>query len=569
MTMQHAAKLIGLLHRAVPHDLRRGAAAELDRHGRKLEGGAELTAQRALGHSEKAAAQGLTKDYIGSIREDTWKLRVTSGPIKLSRRDLEFATGETSYRPSPKLAPDAITAACEAQGLDPSLKSNRRRVSKKARDKDYDDWLHQQRALLDQDEVVAPAGGGSSTVKGDAVNSSSSFRLAPPVLSPAPVLASDHGGVGNDDEEDIPIDPALLELEAALVGDGDITQMLADGITVPPPAMPEGPPPAMLEGLEDDPCRMLTAERDEFSHFFATVNVRRFTRPNTPGFQKGLYGGSAEDPRLAKLQCPNKVFGCKFEFGAVLHLDIHLKSCRFTSAEYPASRPFACEEPGCDETFAKKADLQRHRRSQHDFKPQTCSEPDCTSTEVFTKRSALLDHVAQYHTGWTPQACPIPGCDRGESIYELRKSFQMHLKRKHAGQMDAEELAKYMPPAKRRVRPGEKDRHPALRNFKPQRCSHPGCRTEFVFVSFGQYFSHAKQLHGVSEEDEMLSLVLEDPPPPATLGDGSIEPRQCAYPNCQSRRLYTSLEAYFEHARRTHGIEDMEDLMMTTLVTSR
>jgi hypothetical protein len=71
-TMQHAARLIGLLHRAVPHDVRRGAAAELNRHGRKLEGGSELTAQHALGHSEKAAAQGLTKDYIGPILEDTW-----------------------------------------------------------------------------------------------------------------------------------------------------------------------------------------------------------------------------------------------------------------------------------------------------------------------------------------------------------------------------------------------------------------------------------------------------------------------------------------------------------------
>jgi hypothetical protein len=78
-TMQHAARLIGLLHRAVPHDVRRGAAAELNRHGRKLEGGSKLTAQRALGHSEKAAAQGLTKDYIGPIFDDTWALRVSTG----------------------------------------------------------------------------------------------------------------------------------------------------------------------------------------------------------------------------------------------------------------------------------------------------------------------------------------------------------------------------------------------------------------------------------------------------------------------------------------------------------
>jgi integrase len=91
-TMQHAARLIGLLHRAVPHDVRRGAAAELNRHGRKLEGGSKLTAQRALGHSEKAAAQGLTKDYIGPILEDTWALRVMAAPIKLSRQHRQPST---------------------------------------------------------------------------------------------------------------------------------------------------------------------------------------------------------------------------------------------------------------------------------------------------------------------------------------------------------------------------------------------------------------------------------------------------------------------------------------------
>jgi hypothetical protein len=52
----------------------------------------QYTMQRALGHSEKAAAQGLTKDYIGPILEDTWALRVKAAPIKLSRQHRQPST---------------------------------------------------------------------------------------------------------------------------------------------------------------------------------------------------------------------------------------------------------------------------------------------------------------------------------------------------------------------------------------------------------------------------------------------------------------------------------------------
>ncbi|KAK4150626.1 hypothetical protein C8A00DRAFT_36761 [Chaetomidium leptoderma] len=187
--------------------------------------------------------------------------------------------------------------------------------------------------------------------------------------------------------------------------------------------------------------------RDEFSHFFATINLRRFTKTTTPGFQQGLYGGSAEDPRLAKLQCPNQKFGCKYEVAAVLFLDMHLKTCPFTSPEYLATLLFACEEPDCGKSFATKDSLRDHMYSIHNFKPRTYSEPDCTSTEVFTTRRDLLHHVAKHHSGWTPQACPVPDCDT-KLVYKLRESFKRHLKRKHAD-LGVEELAKYMPDKRR------------------------------------------------------------------------------------------------------------------------
>jgi hypothetical protein len=308
--MEHAAKLIGLLHRPVPHDLRRGAAAELDRHGRKLEGGAERAAQRALGHSEKAAAQGLTKDYIGPIREDTWALRVTSGPMTLAEHDLNFVETGAPYRPPPKLPPGAITAACEAKGLDPALKQNRRHMSKQARDKHFDDWLARQRALADQDrdqdpDEVAPA--GTET----AVATTDSGELAAPAAGTGVDIA-DHGfrpvppamtAVGYDDADNIPIDPALLELETVLVVDGDVTETLVNNITVPGDgrlgtvslSWGDGTtPPALLSrdsvagGDENDQCRILAAGRDGFAHFFATINLQRFTRTSTPGFQRAF-----------------------------------------------------------------------------------------------------------------------------------------------------------------------------------------------------------------------------------------------------------------------------------------
>jgi hypothetical protein len=426
--------------------------------------------------------------------------------------------------------------------------------------------MEKQRALLDQiPDQVTPADGSSATP-------------TPPLHV---VAAADLQDI--DDNDTIPIDPALLSFEAALMGEGDIAHMLVDGAVpsdgdlmtsssrvaaavggryrVAPVVLLSGQP----AGTDDDPCGILMVERDTFSHFFATINVKRFTYGFALGFQKGYDVGSAEDQRLAQLQCPNENNGCPYTRSKATDIMRHMKACRYISPEYSDSLVFACNEPGYLARFPTEDGLGNHRRVIHGFKPRTCPKPDCTSDEVFETPGSLNSHIAQVHTDWVPRTCPVPGCSRNNYVYELCVSFRGHMRTAHRDKLDIEEYAQYMPPPRRR-----RSIPPAIRHFKPQQCSYSGCIYPYIFTTYRNYFTYTEKHHGVGE-DEMVLLVLADPPLPDTLGGlpvkrkRSIYPairhfklQQCSYSGCIYQHVFRTYKNYLIYTEKYYGIGEDE-----------
>lgn len=116
-----------------------------------------------------------------------------------------------------------------------------------------------------------------------------------------------------------------------------------------------------------------------------------------------------------------------FPFPAVAHRPVEKRS---------ATKPFACNFPGCDATFGQKGSLTRHIRSRHEklrphlceicqksfsalwtlrvhqrnvhlkSKPHKCHLCDKSFGELFNKSK----HIAIVHEGKRPFACPI--CSR-------------------------------------------------------------------------------------------------------------------------------------------------------------
>jgi hypothetical protein len=62
---------------------------------------------------------------------------------------------------------------------------------------------------------------------------------------------------------------------------------------------------------------------------------------------------------------------------------------------HTANRPFACSHAGCNKSFKRKSDCQRHKLQIHSPAGLFCTVPGCT--KAFRRKDKLVDHLRNKH----------------------------------------------------------------------------------------------------------------------------------------------------------------------------
>lgn len=138
---KQAAELAGIAEDVILHDVRRGGFRDLANLktavGGRLEGVAE-----AAGHSASTRTEGITKQYTGHLKEDTWKQRLDENT---ELEDFGVNIVEQPFKKR-RLDTQAVTDYCDANGLISSKAGDRVKAQKMLRTQAKSTWAEKGRA---------------------------------------------------------------------------------------------------------------------------------------------------------------------------------------------------------------------------------------------------------------------------------------------------------------------------------------------------------------------------------------------------------------------------------------
>ncbi|KAJ4473874.1 hypothetical protein J3R30DRAFT_3296178 [Lentinula aciculospora] len=99
----------------------------------------------------------------------------------------------------------------------------------------------------------------------------------------------------------------------------------------------------------------------------------------------------------------HRPFQCKLchqNFSEAATLQQHMR-------RHTREKPYLCDHPGCGKSFAITGALTIHKRTHNGYKPFKCTFCD----RAFAESSNLSKHL-RTHTGVRPYICPEPGCNK-------------------------------------------------------------------------------------------------------------------------------------------------------------
>ncbi|XP_053573516.1 P43 5S RNA-binding protein [Bombina bombina] len=91
------------------------------------------------------------------------------------------------------------------------------------------------------------------------------------------------------------------------------------------------------------------------------------------------------------------------------------------------TKPWRCNNPGCDQTYTRRSYLHRHKLQQHtDVKGHSCTSAGCRA--AFKTKKCLKRHILYKHGKDCPLTCSVSGC---KQTFQKRNLLKRHLSEQH------------------------------------------------------------------------------------------------------------------------------------------
>lgn len=532
-----AAELVGMLNVPVAHDLRKGAAADLYSLKSNTYSGDTNKVRRSLGHSNAAMSKGLTDNYIGREKGDSWAARLDQAPTSTESAPFGVQMAIAPFKKKKVMKVD-IERYCDDNGITKERKGREtaRRALHKAQ---HQQWAENQRSILDG---VQPT---TSTAKPQPQGLATGFVTTDPVRVPLQDVTNvsqttsgfgaqtqrllKYGDVSNDNDDDDEIDYTntgtafvLENIDPALrTFAGDLLGVQAESPARNAGSAPQGDSviDSMAEGCislwaasrsqANNEVAVLRAPRDQFIGYLSTVNLVSLSETSLEG---RATGNSRDAPSRFLFYCQTEE--CPRTFYTALRRDQHQVNCRDKPTLSGARVLDDVQNEIVVPSPAPMATKTKRKRKAADISkasegfPKPCPDSAiCGVTKDFATDHLLKNHRQLHHDPNWPEKtpCNFPGCQLPRDHYFVsREAFRRHLSTRHmlSAEQAREYIGKIIPVAYRAPRG-------VSENYLTTMCLFPNCDTK-EYTNYSDYTAHLKKAHGLTVEQYPQYLPTMD-----------------------------------------------------------
>jgi hypothetical protein len=426
--LQRSSELVGMLNRPGCHDIRRGAAFEMNEIDATSNIGGVDRAADLLGHSGKVKAAGLTKKYIGGAVDARFEERLT---VALTKTAVKAPVLAGAPYTKPVFGKAEVDKWIHANAWSDNSRAGRVKVRRALVEKHRKEWEEDNNAFGFADIEALDFAPPQPTEKMDTAIMATAAQTftAEPDTSKSKNKRKREIAQSPSPEAEVPLDPRLEllthRLQAGLTVDDleefdDLFDVEVQGrenlVEQPEQITGESKESRASISVPQDPLQQPLLQ---FVDFFSRINISNNTLASTNVKDSEL---NSRSPRTPFLHVCSK--GCGRTDTYPSQLRVHEAKCSGVARFVKKEAIYKC--PDCDKMFKSTKTRDQHVRDHHKWKPKPCSTKGCHPSVLYQDCRAYKAHRLAAHKSYKPRTCPDCLGTAAEKVWATLEAIRTH-----------------------------------------------------------------------------------------------------------------------------------------------